>query len=189
MLNAAKIFGAGVTSVPKLVPPTPVEIRKDDKGIAFVIYVHRLPSLDAQKVWGRVSEVAKLALQIDDPEDSLQRLLEGVKLLTRPRGPKKKRPVIAEMEGLTLANFQAVVNDHQDYQGEIFDLMRQDPTRTFPFLVKDEKTGEQHPTILEYVLAQSAAVRLAVLAKMSEQIEDEKKNQEGKDPASESSSE
>lgn len=178
MSDASKIFGAGVTFIPKAVPPIPVEVRKDKNGTPFMIHLRRLPTLEAQKIWNRVSKAAEQAQQLDDPEQSLERLLEACKQLTEPRGPKKKPPVIEKVEGLTLDNFQTLVNDHREYQGEIFDQMRADPTKTFP----------SSPELVGYVLAQNASVRLLVLAKMSEAIEEEVKKQEGKDEPSESSS-
>lgn len=176
--DAAKIFGAGVTFVPKDVPPIPVEVRKDAKGIPLVFHIRRLPTLDAQKIWDRVTTAAKQAQQIDDPEATLTRLMEACKQLTEPRGPKKKAAVVEKVEGLTLDNFQALVNDHREYQGEVFDRMRAEPELEFP----------SSPEIIGYLLAQNASVRLLLLAKMSEMIEEETQKQEGKDDASESSS-
>lgn len=178
MSDASKIFGAGVTFIPKEVPPIPVEVRKDAKGTAFVIHLRRLPTLEAQKIWNRVSKAAEAAQQLDDVEQSLERLLEACKQLTEPRGPKKKPAVIEKVEGLTLDNFQTLVNDHREYQGDIFDEMRADPTKTFP----------SSPELIGYLLAQNASVRLLVLAKMSEAVEEEAKKQEGKGEPSESSS-
>lgn len=179
MSDASKIFGAGVTFVPKDVPPIPVEVRKDKNGKPLVIHLRRLPTLEAHKIWNRVSKAAEAAQQLDDVEQSLERLLEACKQLTEPRGQKKQKPaVIEKVEGLTLDNFQTLVNDHREYQGEIFDRMRAEPDATFP----------SSPELIGYLLAQNASVRLLVLAKMSEAIEEEVKKQEGKDEPSESSS-
>ncbi len=178
MSDASKIFGAGVTFVPKDVPPIPVEVRKDKNGKPLVIHLRRLPTLEAHKIWNRVSKAAEQAQQADDAEQSLERLQEACKELTEPRGKKKKPPVIDKIEGLTLDNFQTLVNDHREYQGEIFDRMRAEPDATFP----------SSPELIGYLLAQNASVRLLVLAKMSEAIEEEVKKQEGKGEPSESSS-
>lgn len=178
MSDASKIFGAGVTFVPKTVPPIPVEVRKDKNGTPFVIHLRRLPTLEAQKIWNRVSKAAEQAQQFEDVEQSIERLTEACKQLTAPRGDKKKPPVIDKIEGLTLDNFQTLVNDHREYQGEVFDQMRADPTKTFP----------SSPELISYLLVQNASVRLLVLAKMSEAIEEEVRKQEGKGEPSESSS-
>lgn len=178
MSDASKIFGAGVTFVPKDVPPIPVEVRKDKNGKPFVIHLRRLPTLEAQKIWNRVSKAAEQAQQLDDAEQSLDRLTEACKQLTEPRGTKGKPPVIDKIEGLTLDNFQTLVNDHREYQGEIFDRMRAEPDATFP----------SSPELVGYILAQNASVRLLVLAKMSEAVEEEVRKQEGKGEPSASSS-
>lgn len=179
MSDASKIFGAGVTFIPKEVPPIPVEVRKDKNGTAFVIHLRRLPTLETQKIWNRVSKAAEAAQQLEDVEQSLERLIAACKQLTEPRGQNKQKPaVVDKIEGLTLDNFQTLVNDHREYQGDIFDQMRADPTKTFP----------SSPELIGYLLAQNASVRLLVLTKMSEAVEEEAKKQEGKGEPSESSS-
>ncbi len=191
MPKAAKIFGAGVTSIQKDVPLIPLEVRKDDQGIAFTLQIRRLPRLESQKCWAKIQKAEEQVGQIDDPEVTCDRLMAAVQCLTRPRGDKKKPRVIESMTGLTLANFEAMVNDHQDVS--VFAEMREDPTKEFPHFVEvedDRHPGktESLPTILEYVLAQNPSVRMAVLLKLSEAVEEEAVKQEGKESASESSS-
>lgn len=182
MFDAAKVFGAGVTSIRKDVAPDTLEIgpeiHRGPKDAKITFQIRRLPTLEAQDIVGRIKSAGEV---FGDAEDKLATLMEACKLLTDERGKKgKKKPaVIAGMEGLTLAVFQAAVNDHQEYQGEIFDRMRENPKLEFP----------PDPNIIRYLLAQNGLIRMVVIGKMSERIEEQVEDDEGKDKPSGDSSE
>lgn len=170
--DAAKVFGAGVTSVQKDVPPDtleiPAEVHKGPKGSMLTFEIRRLPTLEASDIIGRINRAEQSP---GDAEDKLANLMEACKLLTDERGKKgKKKPaVICGMSGLTLAIFEGAVNDHQRYEGEVFDKMRENSALEFP----------PDPNIIRYVLSQNALIRLMVIGKMGERVEEVKAIDEG----------